>query len=337
MVGALSNLENSLLGLKLKPITTKELVLHAVAPGDLYRFENSQYTITFKKGQRIDRDLLKSLSLKGYVDLYAEAETLAFINKEFRELFLKSARSLSIGDPEAKSKKQINLLSMNLKVLYKDPLNDAVLNMQFKGSQNLVNFLMENKGLYKKLYADIIKFDHHFIISQPILSSLLTVGFLEYLKVFATKELENLFLTSAFKDIGMSFVPKDKYDIKNPDKKDKQVFKSHSESSKLILDGRVPLQRNHLNIIKNHHFLSDKVNLIRKGEKIAHLKGSENITGIETLIVAVMDIIVAMTQGRPYEQKHSLFDTLELVKPLMEHEYPVEFRALIMYLRKFFS
>lgn len=336
-MGAIKNLNSSLLGFKLRPISIKELALHIVAPGDLYRFEGSQYVLTFKERKRIDRDHLKTFLTQGHTLLYASEETISKLNRHFKEMFLKTARSLSIGDPSQKGKKQISYLSVSLNILYNDPLSDDSLNLHFKGSQNLGNFLVQNKNLPAKLYKDLKKFHHHYIISQPLLSSLLTIGFFDYLRVFQDKELENFFLTSMFKDIGMSFIPKEKYEIKNPNADEKKVFKGHSDSSKKILDGRLSLARNYLEIIENHHFLSEKVEKLRAGESLSNLKHSENITGIETYVVAVMDIIVAMIEGRPYQDKHSLFEALDLVKKLMEKEYPTEFKALVLYLRKFFS
>lgn len=336
-MGAIENLNNSLIGLKLKAINTRELALHILSPGDIFRFESGQYIIIFKENRRIDREQLKNLIALGHHKLYVEEETLDRINSIFKELFLKTARSLSIGEPHSNGRKLASFLTISLSLMYKDPLNDNFLNLHYNGSLNLANFLIENKNLSPRLYRDVKKLNQHYINAQPILSSLLTVGFFDFLRVFQSKELENFFITSMFKDIGMSFVPSDKYEIKRPTKEDVSIYQSHTHNSVQILNRRLQLSRSYLDIIANHHFLNERISLIRNKENISRLPYSENITGIETYVVAVMDIIVAMTEDRPYQKKHSLFESLELIKKLMDKDYPTEFKALVVFLRKFFS
>lgn len=59
--------------------------------------------------------------------------------------------------------------------------------------------------------------------------------------------------------------------------------------------------------------------------------------GIESTLVAVTDILVAMTSQRPYRQSLTVYQSLELVRKMIADEYPQEFRALVVYLRQFFK
>ena len=58
--------------------------------------------------------------------------------------------------------------------------------------------------------------------------------------------------------------------------------------------------------------------------------------GIESTLVAVFDIIVAMTSKRPFRNERSMYHTLEVVKRLMIDDYPQEFRALVIFLKQFY-
>jgi HD-GYP domain-containing protein (c-di-GMP phosphodiesterase class II) len=59
--------------------------------------------------------------------------------------------------------------------------------------------------------------------------------------------------------------------------------------------------------------------------------------GIESTLVAVFDILVAMTNDRPYRKGLSLYQSLEVIKKMMADEYPQEFKALVVFLKQFFK
>jgi response regulator RpfG family c-di-GMP phosphodiesterase len=249
---------------------------------------------------------------------------------------VKITRSLSVGDFEKNAKKQLALMSLHLSNLYENPLHDENLDVQFKSTTNLAKFLIDNKGLNPNLYQQLKKQNHHFVIAQPMLLSLLLLGYLKHLAIYQDREIENLFITSMMKDIGMSFVPNDKFNKFNLSTQEKEMFSHHPESSKSILEGRVPLSRNYLSIIENHHHFNTQISQILTNN-FAQAKSSTDLVGFETLIVAVMDIIVAMTEGRPYRNKSSIFESLDLIKHIMLKEYPHEFKTLVIYLKQFFT
>jgi hypothetical protein len=335
-MGAVHNLQQNLLGMKLRPIPVRNLAILEHALSDIFSFNNGAFELTIPAETPIHKNLISKLAKNGVKQLYIFEEDLVQLNHLIKEKMIKITRSLSIGDFEKNTKTQITLMSLHLNNLYQNPFNDENLDVQYKCTSNLAKLLIENKNLGSYLYAQLKKQNHHFIISQPILSSLLLLGYLKHLAVFQNSEMENLFITSMMKDLGISFVPQDKLNKSNLSTEEKKLFSLHPESSKSILSGRVPLSRNYLSIIENHHHFNPQITQI-----ISNIYTQEhvpsNLVGFETLVVAMMDILVAMTEGRPYRAKCSLFESLDLIKKLMIKEYPHEFKTLVIYLRQFFS
>jgi HD-GYP domain-containing protein (c-di-GMP phosphodiesterase class II) len=169
-----------------------------------------------------------------------------------------------------------------------------------------------------------------------MLSSLLLISFLQAIHLFNEKEIENLFLTSYFKDIGFSMIPDDIYDIKSLTSRDQNLFANHANFSFDLLEGRTPLSKNYLTIIKHHHFMNEKMKEILSKDK-RYKREPEVILGLESTLVAVFDILVAMTHDRPYRKGISLYQALEVIKKMMVDDYPQEFKALVIFLRQFFK
>jgi HD-GYP domain-containing protein (c-di-GMP phosphodiesterase class II) len=169
-----------------------------------------------------------------------------------------------------------------------------------------------------------------------MLSSLMLLSFLQSIRLFHDKEIENLFLASYLKDIGFSIIPEEKYDESNLDDVDQKLFADHAEFSFDILEGRVPLSKNYLTIIRNHHFLNAR--LLEMINKSPRSNSQTNmLLGIESVMIGVFDMIVAMTSDRPYRKGMTLFQSLELIKKLMADEYPQEFKALVVFIKQFYK
>jgi hypothetical protein len=258
------------------------------------------------------------------------------IKKNLESALTKVTRSLSVGDPLDNGTKDLKLLSLNLGGLYQNPHSDELLMLQFQSTQNLSKFLMENKRLQPYFYQNLIKENFHFTVSQPMLSSMLMLSFLQSIHLFHDKEVENLFLASYLKDIGIAMIPGDKYDLKTLTTRDQELFANHADFSFDLLEGRIPLSKNYLTIIKHHHFLNDKMKeLLVKDRKKKN--EPELVFGIESTLVSVFDILVAMTSERPYRKGMSLYQSLELIKKMMADEYPQEFKALVVFLKQFYK
>lgn len=330
-----SHMKQHRLGLKLRPILVGELYLARKLKHSVYVYKNGLFSPVMNEGSVPSKELINVLIKNQHKEVYIFPDDLSEIKKNLEGALIKLTRSLSVGDPIENGTKDIKLLSLNLGGLYKNPHNDELLMLQFQSSQNLSKFLLENKKFQSQYYHNLQKESFHFTVSQPMLSSLLLLSFLQSIHLFHDKEIENLFLASYLKDIGLGMIPEEKYDIKALSDRDQELFANHADFSSDLLDGRVPLSKNYLTIIKNHHFLNDKLKEIVSKDK--KNKEPDTIFGIESTLVSVFDILVAMTNDRPYRKGMTLFQSLELIKMMMADDYPQEFKALVIFLKQFYK
>jgi hypothetical protein len=333
---AIKLLEQNLMSLNLNAITIREVIVLEVSITDIFKYQDEQFTLCIPANQPIKKDILKKLIFEGHKHLFVPAQDYEKYKDELRDTLSKVTRSLSVGDPIANGAKHISLMTLNLQNLYDNPADGEALNAQYQGSLNLGKFLIEHKDIQGRMYKDLKNQRHHFVMGQPMLSTLMMLGFLQHLRVFSQRDIEQLFITSYFKDIGMSNIPKEKFDKENLSEFEAKQFKDHANQSMNLIEGRLNLSSSYINIIKNHHYLNDKIGAILSGKKIVR-SSQEQIVGLETTIVAVMDILVAMTEGRPFQKKLSVFEGLDLIRKLMADQYPHEFKALVHFIRNFFT
>jgi HD-GYP domain-containing protein (c-di-GMP phosphodiesterase class II) len=126
-----------------------------------------------------------------------------------------------------------------------------------------------------------------------------------------------------------------KYDQKILSPHDQCLFAQHADFSHDLLDGRIPLSKNYLNIIKYHHFLNDRMKEVISKEKVNN-SNQDMVFGLEIVLVSVFDMLVAMTNPRPYRRPMSLYQSLEIIKRMIADDYPQEFKALVIFLKQFF-
>lgn len=323
------------LSLKLKPILVGELYLSKKLKNPVYVFKNGAFLSVLNEGSLPSKEQITNLIKNNHREVYLYQEDIDAIKKNLEMALVKITRSLSVGDPLENGTKDIKLLSLNLGGLYQNPHNDELLMLQFQSSQNLSKFLIENKRYQPQFYQNLTNENFHFIHAQPMLSSMLLLSFLQSIHLFHDKEIENLFLASYLKDIGIGMIPGDKYDLKTLSSRDQELFADHADFSFDLLEGRIPLSKNYLTIIKHHHFLNDKMkDLISKDKS---KRDPDIIFGLESTLVAVFDILVAMTSDRPYRKSKSIYQSLELIKKMMADDYPQEFKALVVFLKQFYK
>lgn len=324
------------LSLKLKSVLVGELYLARKLKHPVYIFKGGIFHPVINEGTVPSKEQISALIKNNMREVYVFPEDVEEIKKNLESALTKVTRSLSVGDPLENGTKDLKLISLNLGGLYENPHNDELLMLQFQSTQNLSKFLMENRKLQPHFFQNLQQENFHFTMAQPMLSSILMLSFLQSIHLFHDKEVENLFLASYLKDIGISMIPEDKYDLKTLTTRDQELFASHADFSFDLLEGRIPLSKNYLTIIKHHHFLNEKMkDLLSKDKK----KKAEPdiIFGIESTLIAVFDIIVAMTSDRPYRKGLTLFQALELIKKMMADDYPQEFRALVIFLKQFYK
>ncbi|MBG60226.1 MAG: hypothetical protein CME67_05965 [Halobacteriovoraceae bacterium] len=327
-------LERHRLPLKLKPIFVGQLSIIDGLGHSAYAFKNGVFEEVLKAHEGITPDFIKQYAGEESSEIYIHEEDYEYLHDNLSQKLVKLTRSLSIGDPLKNATRHTHLLSLQMANLYEDPFNDELLNSQFQSGQNLSNLLIKNKHTHKHLYRNISKQGHHYTVTQPLLSSILLLSFLQSTGLFSEKETQTLFMTSYFKDIGMSFIPREKFDLAHLNDFDKKIFSDHADNSMKILNGRVPLGANQLELIKNHHYLNYKIQALANNEKY-HPQGL--ITGVESALLSALDILVAMTSDRPYRQGASVFKSLELLKRVLADEHPQEFKSLVHFLKHFFG
>ena len=323
------------LSLKLKPIFIGQLITVSTLKHPAFHYNHDHFEMAMKPSTGITHNFISQFAQQNSSQIFVHEEDFKEIHQNIKTELTKLTRSLSVGDPKRNAIKHTNLLSMQLENVYKDPFNDELLTNQFQSSKNLGSLLLNNKDIQKDLFHNIRKSNYHYTLTQPLLSSVLLLSFIQSLKIFTEKEIEALFLTSYFKDIGMSFIPREKFELAHLNDFDKHLFSNHAQNSMQILDGRLPFNSSQLNLIQNHHFLNYKIQSLAAG--IKPTAEPEMITGVESVLLSSLDVLVAMTSKRPYRDAVSSFKALELLKGVVSDEFPHEFRALVMFIKKFNS
>lgn len=330
-----SYIDQHKLSLQLRPILVGELFLAKKLKKAAYIFKDQLFVEIIKESQVPTKDLITKLIKENIREVFISFEDYKDIKSQLEQALIKLTRSLSVGDPIENGTKHLKLLSLNMSGLYQDPHNDELLMLQVQSTQNLSKFLLENKKFQPIFFQNLTHENFHFTITQPLLSSVLLLSFLQAIHLFHDKEIESLFLTSYVKDLGFSIIPEMKYDQKILSPHDQNLFAQHADFSHDLLDGRIPLSKNYLNIIKYHHFLNDRMKEVITKEKRDH-SNQDMVFGLEIVLVSVFDMLVAMTNPRPYRRPMSLYQSLEIIKRMIADDYPQEFKALVIFLKQFF-
>lgn len=331
-MGAYKIFEQNHLSLKLVSVGIRELFLFTHSPFDFYVYADGLFHIAIRKDDQFNMKFFRSLIDQGHWYIFTHEDNKNKLAEHIKNELQRSARSLSIGNIQSNVNYQTNLLTLNLSKLYENPMDDEMLKLQYQTVRNLSLLMLQNKSLIKNFFEDFQKQKHYFIAAQPLLASVLLLAFLESTKMFNEKEIENLFITSYFKDIGMSFVPDGNYDKKDLTTHEKSLFRDHSRNSIDILKDRLPLQVNYLSMMANHHCLNDYLKVSIRNTEHKDLF----IVGVETILLAAMDVIMAATAKRPYRESLTLFEVLDMLREPLGKQYPAEFKALVYFLRRFF-
>ncbi len=326
-------IQQNALAFKLTPVSLRELMVLGHTPCDLYLPQELGFKVVLKNKQSLTNEAIKNFLSSGVVQLFAEEEHYPHIIEAIQSELKKITRSLSIGNPLDNAKRQVNLITIHLTHLYETPTDNEKLQLQFQSVKNLAHFLINNPKVHSPLYNSFKEQKHHYIFAQPMLASIFLLGILQQSRLLSHKELESLFLTSYFKDIGMSIIPVEKYNHPELSRQDKALFAKHPQLSLDLLAGRVALSPTYLKIIENHHTFS----LLGADGFDPEKPHGKFIGGFETMIISVTDIIAAMISERPYREATSLFDALELIRVLIADNYPEEFKYIVHYFRQFFK
>jgi len=329
-------IEQNNLTLHLLPISIRDLFYFQYSPATIFYLNKERvFQEIYKKNSPINKESLSFIIKKTDGNIFIDSFEYEKIKSLQQENLRKTIRSISMSKNSKNIKRLINLLSLNLKYLYQNPQSDDQLNLQYQSIISTFNLILESPDILPFLYQEIYKQKHYYIITQPLISSLSLLSLLLKQNFYNKKEMENLFITSYFKDIGMSSIPFENYEGLLQTEREKKLFSNHPNVSVKYLFGRLPLNLNNLNIIKHHHSYHSLVN--KDLRQIKEQSNESIILGFETLLVSVMDIIAGMTSNRPFRETKTLFESLIVIKKIMIKDYPKEFTVLVNFFKKFFA
>ncbi len=338
----LNVLEQSSLSFKLIKLETNEILNLKFAPSELYAYQNNLFKVVLLRGEAITREKMTEFIKNHIWPLFVTAEAYELFKKEQQEELRNITRALSIGDSAQNAKKQSNLLCQNMFFLYQSPASDEVLKLQHQSTKNLCNFLLDNVNLGKELFKDIqSSARYHFLIKQPFLSTLMLLSFLKSSNHFSPKEIESLFITSYFKDVGMSLIPYDKHETPKLTEDDKKSLINHPEYSAQILSGRIPMSTNYIDIMLNHHQLHSRLEPNHSNQDSDSLAVNQDslkhIAGAETLFISIFDILAALITPRPYRKAMTLYEALDYIRAIMIKDHANEFKHIVLFAKKYFT
>ena len=312
------------------PIGMREVIVQGICPVPIFCMQDQRYVAYFTKGENISREKIQILVNLGVSELFVSQRDYHLLKEGLENLLRRTSRSLSMGAGTDHVKRLVNLLAIHMAMLFREPVNDSTLALHYQVVRALGAYLIEHRKCISDLYFSMEKFHHFYVFAQPVLSSLLYFGLLGHSQIFNNREMEVLFVTSYFKDLGLALLPHDLLRRDNLILHEKMTLASHANGSSKILQGRIPLAPNFLNMIENHHIHS----LL---DKKVRLHGNDSIMGIETLFMSMTDMVAAMGSSRPYRNKVDLFDALAYLKHLVVVDYPQEFRALVQYMQRMYQ
>lgn len=330
-----SYLERHRLLLSLYKVPVERLIFLTSTSEPVYIYLSSSFFEVLKSNSKITLETVKDIFQQSNGSIYLHKKDYEKLLENMQSGLVKLARSMSMGSPLTNGKRNADALTMNLELLYKDPYSEKLLNTQIQSIKNFSTFLFSNKNIQNELYRHVEKSRANYIHSHPLLSSILLLSFFQEEKLFHEKEIQSLFIANYFKDIGLSFLPSEVLEKKVLTQDDKNLISIHAETSLDILKGRMQLTRNHMLLIKNHHYFNRIVKQ-KLGEELPD-ETTQLVVGVETILLNAIDVIVAMTHKRPYREALTLFQALDFVKKVMPDEFSQEFKSLVQFINKFLS
>ena len=236
------------------------------------------------------------------------------------------SRSLFEGNPIDKGTKCLDLITHNMEYLFHHIEDEGILLNQYQCTQELARFLIQNLHCHGALCQRFTQQKHHFIFTIPVLSSIFALGVAKESNMFSDKDIEHLFISSFFKDIGMCTLDPNQYGQKNNGPEIQAAFEQHPKISVEIIKDTIPLNKHYFKLIENHHH----PDLIpHKDQK------PTNMTGFETLIINTMDMVANAITDKPLHKGIRLFEALEMVRRLITEHYTQEFKLIVSYFGKF--
>lgn len=322
-------------GLNLVPVTIQQLLILERPIGQIFINTNGVYKAIFDPQAIIRPIEIEQYYKKGITQFYATEEDFNQIKNLMFQKLQDATRKLSVGDALESGTHYLLTLVQNLSILYEDYHNQKLLSLIFQTSPSFTVYLQANKKIITDLYKAISLERSHYLFKQPVLSSLFLTSFITQYNIFSTREVQDLFLISLLKDLGMCFLPREAWDLRDLDSHQQEALNKHTQNSVQLLKDRIPIHHSGLHIIEHHHFHNDTVRTFLKDQKVE--QDPSLIHGIETTIVALSDLVCAMHSDRPYRKAYSIDVIKKITHLILKDNYTEEDKLLIKFIDHFFD
>lgn len=322
------------IGLLVTPVSIRQFYCLTYLFEDAYIYKEGHYLKIFDAEKSINTKEIDKLSIQGILVIYVGAKDFLEIKTKLYANLQEATRKLSIGDAIVSGQDYVSSLLENLALLYEDYHDQGLLALIYHTAPSFCQYLQNNKKNIGTLYKHVIKSNQQYIFKQPILSSLFLAMYLAENNLFNPKEAQDIFVLSLLKDIGMCFVPRHSWNKKVLDPYEQEALSLHAINSVQLLKDRIPIHPTGLQIIEHHHFQNDSVRNFLQNKKME--QDQQLIHGIETAIIALTDLIVAMNTHRPYRKTYPISVIKKVVSLIMKDLYPIEEKSLIKFVDFFF-
>lgn len=322
-------------GLNLVPISVQQLLVLERPKNPIYIKTNGVYKAIFEEQAVIKPVEIEQYYKKNQTQFYATEVDFAQIKTLMFQRLQDHTRKLSVGDALESGTNYLNTLLQNLSLLYEDYHNQNLLSLIYQTVPSFTIYLQSNKKLISELYQSVNNERAHYLFKQPILSSLFLTAFITQYNIFSAREVQDLFLISLLKDLGMCFLPRDAWDKRELDSYQQEALNKHALNSVQLLKDRIPIHHSGLHIIEHHHFHNDTVRKYLIDQKIE--QDPTLVHGIETTITAMSDLVCAMSSPRPYREVYSSEVIKKITHLILKENYSEEDKLLSKFIDHFFD
>jgi hypothetical protein len=303
--------------------------------GEIYYLHPNVFQVFSPSQRKNIPQTIDALGKLGIQEFYVKEKDFLLVQELVYQKHQEATRKLSVGEAQKRGDDFMLAMQMSLAVLYEDFHHHQLLSLIYQTTPSFVLYLQLHKSKIPDFYHSIQNRMGHFIYKQPLLSSLFLVYFCQVTHLFDERELQDLFVVSLLKDIGMSLVPRSAWDKTQLEANDELALSSHATNSVHLLKERTPIPKSGLHIVEHHHFHNDVVrNFLADGILNEH---DDLFLGIETSLVAIADLIAAMHSSRPFRPAYPLSTIKKIVSLIMNKNYPKETKLLLDFMNYFFK
>lgn len=322
-------------GLNLVPISVQQLLIMERSIGQVFINTKGVYRAIFDPLTIIKPVEIEQFHKKGITQFYVTEEDFSQIKNLMYQRLQDATRKLSVGDALESGTHYLFTLIQNLSLLYEDYHNQKLLSLIFHTSPSFTIYLQSNKKIISHLYRVVSEDRSHYLFKQPVLSSLFLTAFITQYNIFSPREVQDLFLISLLKDLGMCFLPREAWDTKGLDSFQQEALNKHTQNSVQLLKDRIPIHQSGLHIIEHHHFHNDTVRTFLKDQKVE--QDPTLVHGIETTVTALSDLVCAMYSPRPYRNAYPVDVIKKITHLILKDNYTEEDKLLSKFIDHFFD